>query len=63
MKGANTVHLTKNDVLSNDSRYYPQGFSYSTFQHYDKAQMYGQAEEKSKAPYDNIVTNCEENLL
>lgn len=31
MKDANTFHLTKNYVLANDFKYYPQGFSYTTF--------------------------------
>lgn len=30
MIGANTFHLTQNYMLSNDSKDYPQGFSYST---------------------------------
>lgn len=63
MKGAYTFHLTKSDGLSNDAEYYPQGFSYSTFYHYDKAQVYGQFGEKSKAPSDNVITNRQENLL
>lgn len=57
MRGANTFHLTKKKVTCSNT------FSILPSKHYTMAQIYSQFEEKSKAPYDNIITNREENLL